>query len=176
MADRKPFAFSIERVTDPADIPMLASIFDEALKPDPFYQMITLYSPESVYDSVVTAMTNALADSTQYVFKAVVQEQDDEGMVKQTTVGISQWSVGYISIPKVDPFESKANPLTAAVPENSIVPVSVSHPTYLTTILIMKAPSPNSRRSGSPYPAFIHLFVTTKPSRPPGFRRFSPNS
>lgn len=44
------------------------------------------------------------------------------------------------------------------------------------TTVSTHASAPYSRRKGSPYPAFIHLLVTTYPSRPPGVSRFSPSS
>lgn len=111
----------VQPVTDEAELPLLASIFDEALKyADSFHEVMTRCLPMSVYEDALTALQKGFHDPTHFIFKAV----DDHGEI----LGISHWTVGYISIPKVDPFANEVNPPPPATDDNIIAPVSSVNP------------------------------------------------
>lgn len=117
--------FKVRPVTDPTELPFCARIFDEALREsDSFYQVIEACSEHSVYEGALKALQTGFDDPSQYVFKAVRYEDAQE-----VVLGISHWSVGYINIPKVDPFADEASRSSPAVEENLVAPVCQYMPT-----------------------------------------------
>jgi hypothetical protein len=125
----------IERVSDPSDVPALASVFDIAIlaSGDNFRELLKRYV-EDPYTEVERHLRSALSPpaeaSTQqhFVLKAVWPGDDDtrgegnpagvgrEMRTTDTIVGMAYWSMGYIDIPKVDPFEQQ----TASAPTSVV--------------------------------------------------------
>ena len=111
----------IERVTDPEELPMLANIFDKALQHvDSFHEVITRCCDETVYQNTLNSLQSAIGDADHYIFKAVLQTSSN-----CVVVGVSHWFVGYISVPKVDPFGAATNPTPDAVEEDFIAPLVI---------------------------------------------------
>src|SRR5437763_5047975 len=124
----------IELVSDPTDVPALASVFDIAIlaSGDNFRELVKRYA-EDPYAEVERHLRSALSPaaeaSTQqhFVLKAVWSRDDDrrdernpsgvgrEMQTKETIVGMAYWSMGYINIPKVDPFERQSASAPASV-------------------------------------------------------------
>ena len=88
----------IEPVTDPGDLPQIARNFDTSLLQgeDDFYDVLCKYA-ESPHDSCLRRMKDALKSDQDFVFKAV---DTQTGQI----VGSSHWFIGYIDLPKIDPF------------------------------------------------------------------------
>lgn len=104
---------TIEPVTSESDVPTLARLADIALTPDSFHAFRERYGSQSVYDNCVEKLTRSLRDGRggHFIFKAVLEtgSRSDEGSSGETPgtiVGFSQWSLGYVETPKVDPFAS----------------------------------------------------------------------
>ena len=102
-----PTNLSIQSVTDPAEIPALARICELAMQGDLFGKYHINFTGASFEQASIKAMTEALQTPGGYVFKAVLQSQEEDGSVKDQIIGASQWYVGYLDIPKVDPFAPK---------------------------------------------------------------------
>ncbi len=145
---------TIHPVTRPTDLPTLASIFDNALQSsgDAFHTIIDRYSGQTVFEDTVDKLTKALNNpQSEFVFKAVETTRSSNGdLISEQIVGVSQWFVGYIELPKYDPFspspatsqpseEAKgeaagAPPLAIPVSENSdsqINPALIPEPTEI---------------------------------------------
>ena len=100
----------IEPVRDLDDAPALASIFATAIQHsrDGFYDFVTRYFDEPPWEP--KRIQHGIEDKDNFVFKAVEERQDDMGnVVEEKIVGFSQWFIGYISIPKVEPMNQEPN-------------------------------------------------------------------
>ena len=97
----------IEEVTDLQLVPELARLTDLALQPDGFYAFANAYAPKSIYEETVDRFTSAIEDPKSYVFRAVLTTVGEDGTRTDQLVGLSQWYVGYLIVPKVDPFAPK---------------------------------------------------------------------
>jgi len=116
-------------VTDAAEVPILAHLSDIALKPDGFYEFLTRYGSQSVYDEVVGKLTQALEDPHSYIFKAVRKNAPGSDNPSDSIIGFAHWFIGYVQTPKVDPFalrvaaqENKDSSFNVAVPETHKTP------------------------------------------------------
>lgn len=115
----------IERVACAEEIPLLAEISEEALKPDSFYDAVTLYGPLTPLEAVTLSLQNAMAHpSSHFVFKAVLGDAGPASASQQIIAGWAHWTVGYIEIPKVDPFDSADEDIAHNGDANSLLPVA----------------------------------------------------
>lgn len=116
-------AVRIEPITSSDDIPTCATICTEAVRPDPMHTFLDRYRAESFYESTVARLTDAINQDnrTDFAFKAVQAVDNPKGGTRDEILGVSHWYVGYVVIPKVDPFSKQ-------VPEevNEIGPDEVS--------------------------------------------------
>ena len=115
-------------VTDPTEIPVLASIFDHALIAggDGFHTIMERYSGHTVYEDTIEKLEKALKNPDEAAFKAVEVTRASNGeVVKEEIVGVSQWFVGFIDLPKHDPFSPPSGE-AAAVPGLPPVAIPVS--------------------------------------------------
>jgi hypothetical protein len=126
----------VEPVTDSSELPALASIFDIATKAsgDKFHEVLKRYVDDP-YQETMERLQAALSAPVEdnpaeqhFLFKAVEtvpkysprdnkkHGRDNPGGVlremptKEKIVGMAHWTVGYIDLPKVDPFEQQAAP------------------------------------------------------------------
>ncbi len=97
----------IEKVTDLQLVPELASLADLALQPDGFHAFANAYGPKSIYEETVDRLTAAIEDPRSYVFRAVLARCSEDGTISEELVGLTQWYVGYIVVPKTDPFRPR---------------------------------------------------------------------
>ena len=130
----------IEPLLDPSEMPALASIFDIATKAsgDKFHEALVRYV-ENPYEETMKRLQTAHSaprDGTSpeqhFVFKAVEvilrhsaeDGQEDGGRnpggvlhetaTDEKIVGMAHWTIGYIDLPKVDPFEQQAASASAS--------------------------------------------------------------
>ena len=94
----------IVEVTDLSEIPELARLSDLCIQPDPLHAFLEKYSGNTVFDSTASKLTAAINDPNSKVFKAVKPIRSEDGQIVAELVGLSQWYVGYLVVPKVDPF------------------------------------------------------------------------
>ena len=145
----------IEPVTDPSELSALASIFDVATKAsgDEFHQALMRYV-EDPYRETMKRLQSAHSTLTEenpteqhFLLKAVeisprystgdgqisgvgnpggfLQEQPTH----ETIVGMAYWTVGYIDLPKVDPFKQQAaSAATSVSAEPSVETVPLEDP------------------------------------------------
>ena len=149
----------IEEVTDASIVPELAALFDIALQPDSFHECIKRYGIKSLYDDAVDKLTIAISDPDQHVFKAVLSKMDNDGFLKEELVGLTNWYVGYVQIPKVDPFAVRPAAKNAEIPE--VVAVATDEgggpangilaPEETPKFSSSNALAENSRRAGNAY-------------------------
>ncbi|KIW15729.1 hypothetical protein PV08_05779 [Exophiala spinifera] len=101
--------YTIEPVTSEADLPALAYLSGLALGPDPYSEFRERYGPQSLYDDTLEKLTNAMRDKSgqSSLFKVVLVPDSDEESGKETVIGLSQWRLGYLNVPKTDPFAIK---------------------------------------------------------------------
>ena len=116
----------IEPVTDPTDIPQIARNFDTCLREgeDDFYDVLCKYT-ESPHDSCLRRLTDVLKSDQDFVFKVV---DTQTGQI----VGHSHWFIGYIDLPKVDPFakqEGGADGMEVGGAKSSAAMMKVKAPT-----------------------------------------------
>lgn len=97
----------IEAVTDFQLVPELAHVADLAIQPDGFYAFHNRYARKSLYEETVDRLTAAIGDRNSYVFRAVLTTVGEDGTRTEQLVGMTQWYVGYLIVPKVDPFAPK---------------------------------------------------------------------
>lgn len=97
----------IEEVTDLQLVPELARLTDLALQPDGFHAFANAYAPKSIYEETVDSFTAAIEDPKSYVFRAILTTVGEDRTGTNQLVGLSQWYVGYLIVPKVDPFARK---------------------------------------------------------------------
>ena len=97
----------IEAITA-ADVTECTQLCVDAVAPDPFATFLERYSAESFYDGTFKRLSDAVdpTDETNFAFKAVM-DVDEIGGTRAKIVGVSHWYVGYVVIPKVDPFAKK---------------------------------------------------------------------
>ena len=125
--------FQIRPIISESDVPALARLADVALQPDAFHEFRSRYGSQSVYDETAEKLTASLRDTPSsirryFLFKAVLipdlndgsddQERSDTNATDDCTageviIGFSQWRIGYVETPKMDPFaprnEASAN-------------------------------------------------------------------
>jgi GNAT superfamily N-acetyltransferase len=94
----------IEPVTDPLLVPELARLTDLALQNDAFHAFSAQYAPKPVHEETFDRLYAALKDSNSYIFRALMDAVDENGLKREQLVGFTQWFVGYLNVPKVDPF------------------------------------------------------------------------
>jgi hypothetical protein len=99
----------IEPITSIDDIPACAQLCSDAVRSDPFHTFIERYSSQPFYQSTVTRLKDAInpENKTDVAFKAVLPVDDGHGGVRDEIVGVTHWYVGYVNVPKVDPFAKK---------------------------------------------------------------------
>jgi hypothetical protein len=74
---------------------------------DGFYEVMARYS-SSLYEEAMTRLSSSIKSKDDYVFKAIEVTADSGGAVlDEKIVGLTYWFVGFIDIPKVDPFEER---------------------------------------------------------------------
>lgn len=101
---------AVRPVTSETDVPKLAHLADLALKPDAFHEFRRRYSSRNIYDDCVEKLTESLRDGCgrYFLFKAILApDPDSEGGGdggQETIVGFTQWRIGYVETPKMDPF------------------------------------------------------------------------
>lgn len=113
--------YIIKPVTSEADLPTLAYLSDLALRPDPYWEFRERYDTQSVYNDTLQKLTNAMRNQSgkTSLFKVVLISDSAEESEKETVIGLSQWRLGYLNVPKVDPF---------AIKKNNDEPSSAAHP------------------------------------------------
>ncbi|EXJ81557.1 hypothetical protein A1O1_07621 [Capronia coronata CBS 617.96] len=110
-----PVEITLKRVTSESDIPTLAHLSDLALKPDGFHEFRRRYGAKSPYDDSVEKLTRAMRDDKgqYFMFKAMIKSkaavdlelpEQPRHSEKEIIVGFSQWRIGYVETPKMDPF------------------------------------------------------------------------
>ena len=114
-----PSAITIRPITSETDLPRCAHLADIATKPDGLHEFKTRYGSKGIYCEALERMTEALRDERprNFLFKAVVplksisdsslsgqQESQSSDEAAETIVGFTQWRLGYIETPKMDPF------------------------------------------------------------------------
>ena len=97
----------IEEVTDLQLVPELASLTDLALQPDAFYAFANTYRSKSMYEETIDRLTAAVKDPQSHVFRAMWNTHGEDGTTAEQLVGMTQWYVGYLVVPKMDPFAPK---------------------------------------------------------------------
>lgn len=145
MSHPRGLSVRIESVSDLTDVPILASIFDAAIiaSGDDFRELLKRYV-EDPYTEVEQRLEAALLHPSvgsaeqHFVFKAVetvpsLSTADSQGNgpqnavevqgvmpTKESIVGMAHWTVGYIDLPKVDPFAQEPTSLpTTTGPQES---------------------------------------------------------
>ena len=106
-------SLDIEEVTDLHHVLELARLADLALQPDGFHALVNKYGPKTIHEDTFDKLTAAIEDPQSHVFRAVLTTIDDDGTAKKHLVGLAQWYVGYLIIPKMDPFAPKNAPAEA---------------------------------------------------------------
>lgn len=95
----------VEPITSHSDIPTLAAITDLALKSDGYHEFQARYAASPIYETTHKKLTEALDDDRKryHMFKAVsIPTSDADG--PPVIVGYTQWRLGYVETPKMDPF------------------------------------------------------------------------
>jgi hypothetical protein len=131
---------SVEPVSDPSELHALASVFNIAITAsgDKFQEALMRYV-EDPYKEIMTRLEAALSTQVDehsleqhFLFKAVMTvpkysagdckqlgRGNTNGVLpamstEEKVVGMAHWTVGYINLPKVDPFEQTVAPLAPA--------------------------------------------------------------
>jgi hypothetical protein len=99
----------IEPVTFEGDFVACAKVCEKAVRPDPFHAFLERYSSMTFEESTIERLTDAAntANTTDFAFKAVLDVDDGHGGIREEIVGVSHWYVGYVVVPKVDPFAKR---------------------------------------------------------------------
>lgn len=172
----------IEPVSDPSEVPALASVFDTAIlaSGDKFRELLKRYVEDPYTEAekqLGAALSPAVEGSTEqhFVLKAVktvpgyfpgdgkkpVQGSPDgvcqEMPTKEIIVGMAHWTVGYINVPKVDPFEQQ----TASAPASAVVDESAEKAPLEEPI----ATGVDTANAPEPEPSFDFYAVCRKPVR-----------
>jgi hypothetical protein len=98
----------IQEVTDTQLVPELAEMFDITLRPDSAYDFFNTHGPSTVYNDTIERVTAAVESPDSRVFRAILTHTNEDGTTKDVLVGMAQWQIGYIVLPKVDPFAPKS--------------------------------------------------------------------
>ena len=148
----------IEPTTDPSELSALASIFDVAMKAsgDRFYEAMVRYVEDPYIETMkrLQAALSAVIEESpaeqHFLLKAVetspryspgdgqisgggnpgglLQEQSTHEKI----VGMAHWTVGYIDLPKLDPFEQQAaSAATSVSTEPSVETLQLEDPIYV---------------------------------------------
>lgn len=145
----------IEPVTDASELSALASIFDVAAKAsgDRFHEALMRYV-EDPYRETMKRLQSAHSTPTEknpaeqhFLFKAVETSpryspgdgqisggENPGGLLQEQPtlekiVGMAHWTVGYIDLPKIDPFEQQAaSAATSVSTEPSVKTVPLEDP------------------------------------------------
>lgn len=99
----------VEPITSAADLPTCAQICSDAVRSDTFAIFLERYNTESFYNNTIKKLTDAIdpENKTDLAFKAVLTVDDGRGGKREEIVGVSHWYVGYVVVPKYDPFAKK---------------------------------------------------------------------
>ena len=103
MGNAEPFEYTIRPVKDADDIPIIVQFALEAMREqNPAYVELSSKSTKdgTIDDRALRKFREAFDSPDDFLFKAVTTVNGKELMI-----GVSHWFVGYISIPKVDPFD-----------------------------------------------------------------------
>jgi hypothetical protein len=149
--------FTIRPVTSETDVDTLARIGDLSLKTDAFSTFRERYA-KSIYDDFFEKITESLRDTKgqYFIFKAVlVSDHDEED--EETMVGFSHWRLGYVQVPKVDPFAIKREPIEKATSETLEAEAEVSN--------VAVAETDNGREAAG-------IVANHDPTRPPKSKPF----
>jgi hypothetical protein len=103
-----PENLRIEEVTDAQLVPELAELLDTSLRPDSIYEFFNTHGPSTVYKDTIERVTAAIQSPDSKVFRAILAVTNEDGTTKDILVGMTQWQIGYIVLPKVDPFAPKS--------------------------------------------------------------------
>jgi hypothetical protein len=172
----------IEPVSDPSEIPALASVFDTAIlaSGDNFRELLKRYVEDpytEVEKRLEAALSPAAEGSTEqhFVLKAVKtvprsfpgnnnkrgEENTDRASrqmpTKEIVVGMAHWTIGYINIPKVDPLERQSASAPASVVGDESTEKARLEETIVTGVETANAPEGE--------PSFDFYAVCRKPVR-----------
>lgn len=144
----------IEEVTDTEGVRELAELCDLALQSDSIYELFNTHYPSSVLGDAMVKLTDAIEDTNSKVFRAMLSASNDDGTTQDVLVGVTQWYIGYLDVPKVDPFAPKSD--TAQSREiASVTDVAVSDQSGIATPL----PAPIESATSLPDPVSEHMRV-----------------
>jgi hypothetical protein len=182
MSKQSISSIRIEAVSDPSEVPALASVFDAAIiaSSDQFRELLKRHV-EDPYTEVEKRLGAALSPAAEgsseqhFVLKAVktvprylpgdgkkhAQSSPDgvcqEMPTKEIIVGMAHWTIGYINIPKVDPFGQQTTSAPASrIADESAEKAPLKEP-ITTGVDTANAPEPE--------PSFDFYAVCRKPLR-----------
>jgi hypothetical protein len=133
MSSPRASSVRVEPVSDPSELRTLASVFDIAIRAsgDKFNDVLIRYAEDPYKETMkhLEAALSAQVDENSleqhFLFKAVITVPKypagdckelgrrnvggvlPETPVEEKIVGMAHWTVGYINLPKVDPFEQQ---------------------------------------------------------------------
>ena len=88
---------------NPADIPELAQLCVLGLEGDGRVEFVEKYGKKDTYQDGVEKFTENMSDPNTHIFKVMMQVAGGA----EVLVGLSKWYVGFLDIPKTDPFAEK---------------------------------------------------------------------
>ena len=187
MSSPRASSVRVELVSDPSELHTLASVFDIAIRAsgDKFNEVLMRYVEDPFKETMkhLEAALSAKVDEhsleQHFLFKAVVtipnySAQDCKGLglgnagglltetpTEEKIIGMAHWTVGYINLPKVDPFgqQTVASLAPAATDEPSTEATSLEEP-IATGAEIVADSKPESKT-----PPFDFYAVCRKPVR-----------
>jgi hypothetical protein len=168
MSSPRASSVRIEPVSDPSELHTLASVFDMAIRAsgDKFREVLMRYV-EDPYKETMKHLEAAQVDEhsleQHFLFKAVMTVPKysagdcrelgwgnaggvlPETLTEEKIVGMAHWTVGYINLPKVDPFEQQTvasfAPATTDEPSTEATPLREPVATSAETITDSKPES-----------------------------------
>ena len=157
MSSPPTLTVTVEPVTDPADLPDLASIFDVATiaSTDKFREALMRYVDDPYKETMehlqaaLSAPSEGNPSERHFVFKAVVtvpKHAPEDGKYgkgnpggkckippkTEIIVGMAHWTIGYINIPKVDLFEQQAASASAVASAPTAETTPIAEPIAVT--------------------------------------------
>lgn len=108
----------IRPITSVADMPKLAEISRLALENDTMFEFRARCGAKSIYDIAIEKLTKAVNNPARFsMFKAVLVPEttttttdgnaDEDEDEDEVIVAYTQWMLGYLETPKMDPFAPK---------------------------------------------------------------------
>lgn len=112
----------IKPITCLADIPKLAEISQLALENDSMFEFRARCGAPSIYDVAMEKLSAAVNNPAKFsMFKAVavpVNTSEGDESQDEAIVGYTQWMLGYLETPKMDPFAPKQPPTSTTFEAN----------------------------------------------------------